>query len=84
MLGESYYRLSPNFTLDQSYTRSAIKEFQAFIDFFPTDEQVLEAEKKINELMENEKNQVIFAIPFEMKEEIIKDAFNKDERVCIF
>lgn len=50
MLAESYYQLSPHYSLDQSYTRNAIKEFQAFIDFFPTNEQVQEAEGKINEL----------------------------------
>jgi outer membrane protein assembly factor BamD len=50
MLAESYYQLSPNFALDQSYTINAIKEFQAFIEFFPTDERVTEAEKKMREL----------------------------------
>ena len=49
-LAESYYQLSPNFNLDQKYTRKAIEEFQAFIDFFPLNEKVAEAEKKINEL----------------------------------
>jgi outer membrane protein assembly factor BamD len=52
MLAESYYELSPDFTLDQQYTRKAIEEYQAFIDFFPTNEKVAEAEKKINELNE--------------------------------
>lgn len=50
MLAESYYKLSPNFQLDQSYTKKAIQEFQAFIEFFPTHPKVKEAEKKINEL----------------------------------
>jgi outer membrane protein assembly factor BamD len=50
MLAESYYQLSPNFTLDQRYTKKAVEEFQAFIDFFPTDAKVAEAEGKINEL----------------------------------
>lgn len=50
MLGESYYQLSPNYQLDQQYTRKAIEEFQAFIDFFPTDAKVPEAEQKISEL----------------------------------
>jgi outer membrane protein assembly factor BamD len=50
MLAESYYQLSPNFTLDQTYTRKAVEEFQAFIDFFPANTRVAEAEKKINEL----------------------------------
>ncbi len=50
MLAESYYKLSPNYQLDQTYTKKAIQEFQAFIEFFPTHPKVKEAEKKINEL----------------------------------
>ena len=50
MLAESYYELSPNYTLDQKYTVKAIEEYQAFIDFFPLNEKVAEAEQKITEL----------------------------------
>lgn len=50
MLAECYYSLSPNVNLDQAYTRKAIEEYQAFIDFFPLNEKVVEAESKINEL----------------------------------
>jgi outer membrane protein assembly factor BamD len=50
MLAECYYELSPNYNLDQKFTKKAIQEFQAFIDFFPTNDRVPEAEKKINEL----------------------------------
>jgi outer membrane protein assembly factor BamD len=50
MLGDSYYQLSPNYTLDQKYTVKAIEELQAFIDFFPLDGKVGEAEQKISEL----------------------------------
>lgn len=50
MLAESYYQLSPPYQLDQAYTRKAIEEFQAFIDFFPTNKKVQEAEEKIAEL----------------------------------
>lgn len=50
MLAQAYYDLSPNFQLDQRYTKKAIEEFQAFIDFFPTDPKVSEAEQKINDL----------------------------------
>jgi outer membrane protein assembly factor BamD len=50
MLAESYYKLSPPYQLDQTYTKKAIEEFQAFIDFFPTNKKVNEAEKKIKEL----------------------------------
>jgi outer membrane protein assembly factor BamD len=52
MLAESYYELSPNYNLDQKYTKKAIEEYQAFIDFFPLNEKVAEAEKKISELNE--------------------------------
>lgn len=52
MLAESYFELSPNFELDQKYTQKAIEEFQAFIDFFPTDPKVPDAEKKIAEMNE--------------------------------
>lgn len=50
MLAECYYKLSPNFALDQKYSKKAIQEYQAFIDFFPLDEKVSEAEAKISEL----------------------------------
>ena len=50
MLAECYYELSPDFSLDQRYTKKAIEEYQAFIDFFPTNEKVGDAEKKIAEL----------------------------------
>lgn len=49
-LAETYYQLSPDYTLDQRYTKKSIEEFQAFIDFFPTDARVPEAETKISEL----------------------------------
>ncbi len=52
MLADSYYELSPPYPLEQSYTKKAIDEFQAFIDYFPLDKRVEEAEKKIRELNE--------------------------------
>lgn len=52
MLAESYYQLSPPYQLDQAYTKKAIEEFQAFIDFFPSNTKVDEAEIKIKELNE--------------------------------
>jgi len=52
MLAECYYGLSPNYNLDQVYTKKAIEEYQVFIDFFPLNERVHEAEEKINELNE--------------------------------
>ncbi len=50
MLAECYFKLSPYYELDQKYTKKAISEFQAFIDFFPTNPKVPDAEKKIAEL----------------------------------
>jgi outer membrane protein assembly factor BamD len=50
MLAESYYELSPDYTLDQKYTKKAIEEYQAFVDFFPLNQRVAEAERKISEL----------------------------------
>lgn len=50
MLAECYYQLSPHYSLDQKYSLKAIEEFQAFIDFFPSNNKVTEAERKINEL----------------------------------
>lgn len=50
MLAECYYELSPDYTLDQKYTKKAIEEYQAFVDFFPLNEKVAEAEAKIKEM----------------------------------
>jgi outer membrane protein assembly factor BamD len=47
MLADCYYLLSPMYSLDQKYTKKSIEEFQSFVDFFPTNEKVAEAEKKI-------------------------------------
>jgi len=52
MLGESYFKLSPPYPLDQTYTKKAIEELQAFIDFFPANKKVEEAEQKIKTLNE--------------------------------
>lgn len=51
-LADSYCQLSPPYQLDQAYTKKAIDEFQAYIDFFPTSPSVEEAEQKIKELNE--------------------------------
>ena len=50
MLAECYYELSPNYNLDQTYSVKAIEEYQAFLDFFPLNEKVHEAEARIHEL----------------------------------
>ncbi|MBN2571398.1 MAG: outer membrane protein assembly factor BamD [Ignavibacteriales bacterium] len=52
MLAESYYELSPHYQLDQRYSTQAIEEYQAFIDYFPLDPRVADAEAKINTLNE--------------------------------
>ena len=50
MLANCYYELSPDYTLDQQYTKKAIEEFQVFIDFFPLNTKVADAEAKMKEL----------------------------------
>jgi outer membrane protein assembly factor BamD len=50
MLADCYYELSPDYTLDQQYSKKAVEEFQVFIDFFPLNAKVAEAESRINEL----------------------------------
>ena len=50
MLADCYYELSPDFTLDQQYSKKAVEEFQVFIDFFPLNEKVAQADAKIKEL----------------------------------
>ncbi len=50
MLADCYYELSPDYRLDQSYTKKAIQEFQSFLDYFPTSPKVKEVEEKIDEL----------------------------------
>ena len=49
-IASSYYNLAPESPLDQAYTLKAIDEFQAFIEYYPTDSFVMEAEAKITEL----------------------------------
>lgn len=50
MLASCYYELAPPYPLDQKYTKKAIEELQAFIDYFPADARVQESEAKITEL----------------------------------
>ncbi|MCX6120469.1 MAG: outer membrane protein assembly factor BamD [Ignavibacteriales bacterium] len=45
-----FYNLSPKFILDQNYSRKAIDEYQAFLEYHPTDTLVSLAEQRINEL----------------------------------
>ena len=51
-LADSYYQLAPPYPLDQVYSKKAIEEFQAFIDYFPLNLKGEEAEKKIKKLNE--------------------------------
>ena len=45
-----YFNLSPGSSLDQAYTKRAIDEFQTFIEYYPTNDLVKDAEQKISEL----------------------------------
>lgn len=45
-----YYNLSPESYRDQEYTRKAIDEFQAFLEYNPTDTLASDAEARIAEL----------------------------------
>jgi len=52
MLAESYFQLSPPYQIDQAYTKKAVEEYQAFIDFFPANPKSEDADKKIKILNE--------------------------------
>ena len=45
-----FYQLSPRPILDQNYSKKAIDEYQAFLEYHPTDTLVSLAEQRINEL----------------------------------
>jgi len=49
-LGLAYYQLSPKYAVDQQFTKYAIVELESFIELYPTDRHVPDAEKKLNEL----------------------------------
>lgn len=49
-LGLCFYLLSPKSRLDQQYTRRAIDEMQAFVEYYPKSEFVPDATEKIQEL----------------------------------
>ncbi|MCB0619639.1 MAG: outer membrane protein assembly factor BamD [Saprospiraceae bacterium] len=50
MTAYSNYRLSPSFRLDQTYTQSAIDEFQLFVNTYPESERVEECNLLIDQL----------------------------------
>jgi outer membrane protein assembly factor BamD len=45
-----YYYIAPKVALDQKYSKRAIDEFQAFIEYYPASSLVKDAEEKISEL----------------------------------
>ena len=49
-LAMCYYNMSPDYDLDQTYSKYAILEFQDFIELFPNDKLAPKAEAKIMEL----------------------------------
>lgn len=49
-LGLCFYMLSPKSRLDQQYTRRAIDELQAYVEYYPQSEFVADATAKIAEL----------------------------------
>jgi outer membrane protein assembly factor BamD len=50
MSAYSNYLLSPNFRLDQTYSKQAIDEFQTFVNTYPNSEKVEECNKLIDEM----------------------------------
>ncbi|MDI6778967.1 MAG: outer membrane protein assembly factor BamD [Bacteroidota bacterium] len=70
----SYYKLAPVASLDQSYTLKAIDEFQAFIEYYPTDELVSDAEIKIQELRDRLAQKEYMTAILYMKMEYFKAA----------
>jgi len=50
MLAMCYNGLSPEYNLDQTYTRYAINEFQNYLELYPKGKQAVEADKRITEL----------------------------------
>ncbi len=50
MLANTYYELSPKYSLDQEFTKEALNEFLSFVELYPQDKNVGSAEAKIKEL----------------------------------
>ena len=67
---ECYYIISPKITLDQDDTYTAIKEFQNFIDVYPSSPKVADANGKIDTLRTKleEKDYLICQLYFKMEE----------------
>jgi len=54
MLAESYYEMSPRSALDQEYSLKALREYQLFLEDYPTHERNADAERKMYELREKQ------------------------------
>ncbi len=50
MLAMCYYGLSPDYSLDQLYTKYAINEFQNYLELYPKGKYSAEADRRIKEL----------------------------------
>ncbi len=50
MLGNTYYELSPKYSLDQQFTREALNQYLSFMEAYPQDKNVADADKKVKEL----------------------------------
>lgn len=50
MLGNTYYALSPKFSLDQQFTKEAVNQYLSYIETYPQDKNTADAESKIKEL----------------------------------
>jgi outer membrane protein assembly factor BamD len=57
-LAMCYYGLSPEYSLDQTYTKYAVMEFQNFLELYPGNKLAPDAESKITEL----KNKLAFKL----------------------
>jgi len=50
MLANTYYELSPKYSLDQQFTKEALTQYLSYIESYPEDKNIPEAEKRIKEL----------------------------------
>ena len=50
MTGECYYNVSPQFERDQRQTENAIRQYQAFVQFFPSDSLTTHVRERIIDL----------------------------------
>ena len=50
MLANTYYELSPKYSLDQQFTKEALNQYLSYIETYPQDKNVATAEVRIKEL----------------------------------